>query len=430
MYFSDQPIIEDFNRFLAYLRQAGAVELTKGKALLRAADLEALNAQMHDPVVLKKNKPTQQDFILLNTFFHIGACADLWWPQRAGKDKFRLTLNTERIVIYDSMTDDERYGFLLQAFWCYLDRESAYNQRVFYGVGFFYENLPHFEPEKPITIKGTKIRNWFPKHLATMLTAFGLLRFTLDPKQKQEAGSYLVMETITLTESGKKILPILDTERSEVMWTNLDPYMTPALWEKIYEDDPDPNYFPPELSDFFEAFLPAFPGLRIATRLFPIERTIVQGIFSLKIALYPDCYRIIHIRSEATWDYLQTIIQDIFQFDNDHLYAFYLNGKQQYKEGNVVSDHREEFGTDGYPANLITLGETALKQGQEVLYIFDFGDNWEFRIEVLDILQAPDKPAKNKASWYTLIQSEGEAPKQYGRYDDEGDFEEDWEEYE
>lgn len=77
MYFSNLPIITDFNRFVDYIADAKAIELTKTAAKLRGSDLIALNERMHQPVHIEKNKPTQRDFVLLTAFYYIGLTAEL-----------------------------------------------------------------------------------------------------------------------------------------------------------------------------------------------------------------------------------------------------------------------------------------------------------------------------------------------------------------
>lgn len=46
--------------------------------------------------------------------------------------------------------------------------------------------------------------------------------------------------------------------------------------------------------------------------------------------------------------------------------------------------------------------------GQEILYLFDFGDNWAFQITVLSITTDAPEPAD-----YQVLKSVSEAPEQY-----------------
>jgi hypothetical protein len=144
-------------------------------------------------------------------------------------------------------------------------------------------------------------------------------------------------------------------------------------------------------------------------KMIPIEHPIVVGFFTFKVSLSASCYRVIEIHSKATLEDLHLAIQDIFDFDNDHLYAFYLNGRMNNQEGNVYSDPRGAFDYKEYSAVALSLGELGLHIGQSILYLFDFGDNWEFLVHLTDF-SASDKKSKSK---YKLIKTVGDAPQQY-----------------
>lgn len=69
---------------------------------------------------------------------------------------------------------------------------------------------------------------------------------------------------------------------------------------------------------------------------------------------------------------------------------------------------------DGGPyANEIVLEDLALYPGKTFLYLFDYGDEWEFKVEVEEI--DPDKPRPLKPQ---IVAERGTAPEQYPNYDD------------
>jgi hypothetical protein len=53
------------------------------------------------------------------------------------------------------------------------------------------------------------------------------------------------------------------------------------------------------------------------------------------------------------------------------------------------------------------LGEARLRDRQNILYLFDYGDQWEFEITVRVI----DEP--NQSTKPTIVKSVGESPEQY-----------------
>ena len=52
-----------------------------------------------------------------------------------------------------------------------------------------------------------------------------------------------------------------------------------------------------------------------------------------------------------------------------------------------------------------------LKEKQKFIYLFDFGDEWRFSCKVLKIEDGTQKNAE-------VVRSKGEAPPQYGGYDE------------
>ncbi|PSR21343.1 MAG: hypothetical protein C7B45_11215 [Sulfobacillus acidophilus] len=71
-----------------------------------------------------------------------------------------------------------------------------------------------------------------------------------------------------------------------------------------------------------------------------------------------------------------------------------------------------------FNADETTLGGIRLTVGQSFSYLFDFGDQWQFNLEVLDYL--PDEPNVNP----TLVACEGSPPPQYPTWDDDDDGDE------
>lgn len=414
MYFEDQPIIRDFNQFLDYLESTAPVLLTKRMKRLRAADLLVLDDKMTSPLELGKNRPAQKDFVYLNFFFHVGLVAELFTIQQGNKGAV-LNVRPERIQLYQALSADEHYGFLLQSLWCYFDWEMAFDRRPSFEVGQLFQTIEEgasrqqllFEfPERPLVTS---------KILAELLRSFGFFEYTLTDVSGWHGNTYLGIATLTLTEIGQKILPTLFRKRPIYIWGNLDPYMTRSGIERIYGPI-NPEEEPPlELQDFFAVFNSILPEWAVTKRLYPITQETIRGELIIKVLLEPKCYRVIRISAEAMLEDLHLAIQRIFDFDNDHLYAFFLNGATNYKAGNVFSDPRGMVSEPEYPADAFSLKEIGLYPGKELLYLFDFGDNWQFLLQVIAIEDTREIAAGHT---FELIKTKGEAPEQYPNWED------------
>jgi hypothetical protein len=442
MFFQTQPLIlSDFKRFIDYLTQAKRLELTKEKGYLRTADLLQLNALMHFRQEHINPKAQQVAFSLLNTFFHIGRSAQLYMARREGNSKpLLLTTNPERIQKYQEMNYDEQYFFLLETFWCYVNWDEAYDCRAFTD-GYFYQALFNYPAGKAVTVKEDQLKRAGvlrpPIYVFTveLFSIFGFLDLVWDKMLASRPSKYIFpYQALVLTELGERILPILFKARTQIYWGNQDPFLTPAIQERLkqfYEEQEEEKsdhdflrmgpFYDPSASDeeqgsfensnemsFVTAFEPHLPNLKVEQHLFPIAIPSIPGAYTFRIALNATCYREIRIDGENTMQDFHEVIQKLFDFDDDHLYAFYLNGGNTYGSGQVYADPRGQVMDNEKPAHLFSISELGLYPGMEILYIFDFGDNWQFMITVLEI-----ETKLKISSGYNVLKKVGESPEQY-----------------
>jgi len=136
--------------------------------------------------------------------------------------------------------------------------------------------------------------------------------------------------------------------------------------------------------------------------------------YVISVSLGTGCYRHIQISASATLYKLHQAILNAFEFDDDHMHAFFMDNKRWSQWDCYVSSKSE-------PADRLSkrysLQKAGLAKGKKFLYLFDFGDEWVFQCKVLrEMDEETDIPG--------VIRSVGEAPDQYPNY------EEDWEKYE
>ena len=182
-------------------------------------------------------------------------------------------------------------------------------------------------------------------------------------------------------------------------------------------------------------------------------------------------WRKIEMSADQTLEELHFAIQDAYEWDTDHLYSFFMSG-QAWDEGSeyrlpegsdpwrvpIEEDEEEEewpertpeererslralFGGgegmtveemqahvdafwDEYlaeedelgPGNvqITTLEELDLEPGQEFMYLFDYGDDWRFKVRV----HAINENADPDGEYPRLVESVGKAPEQYLIWDE------------
>ena len=116
-------------------------------------------------------------------------------------------------------------------------------------------------------------------------------------------------------------------------------------------------------------------------------------------------WRRLAVPSELSLDSLADAILDAFQFDNDHLYDFRF--RDESGKGRIY--HHPEM-DEGPWTTEITVGETGLPVKAEMVFTFDYGDRWEFKVRLERIDYGPDRCLAPQ-----VIESAGEAPEQYPR---------------
>ena len=90
-------------------------------------------------------------------------------------------------------------------------------------------------------------------------------------------------------------------------------------------------------------------------------------------------WRELLVENTITFEELHKIIQISFGWTNSHLYGFDINST-------LISVPDEEFENDDLNVNN-KITEFLFSKGQKCIYTYDFGDNWEHEIEIIDIIK-------------------------------------------
>ncbi|MEN6568262.1 MAG: plasmid pRiA4b ORF-3 family protein [Veillonellales bacterium] len=129
----------------------------------------------------------------------------------------------------------------------------------------------------------------------------------------------------------------------------------------------------------------------------------IEKMYVIKVLWKRGIWRRIQLSSRHTLHDLHKVILDAYEFDDDHLYAFFMEGKPWRGEA-YWSPQNDE----GPYADKIKLGSLNLEVKQKFLYLYDFGDEWTFSVQVEKIVET-DAPALKPM----ILESRGEAPEQY-----------------
>jgi len=115
------------------------------------------------------------------------------------------------------------------------------------------------------------------------------------------------------------------------------------------------------------------------------------------------------IGGDKTLADLHLAIQELFDWDDDHLYSFFMDNKYWGKGETYSTLGNEEDFLPSPPegkAHEKRLSSLALKAGDKFKYIFDYGDEWRCQIKFVGIREGEDQK-------YTIIEKHGTPPPQY-----------------
>ncbi|MDH3326432.1 MAG: plasmid pRiA4b ORF-3 family protein [Gammaproteobacteria bacterium] len=121
-----------------------------------------------------------------------------------------------------------------------------------------------------------------------------------------------------------------------------------------------------------------------------------------------DMMRKIEIESSSTLDDLHLAIQQAIDFDNDHMYEFFVSK-------NTRSRRKTTYDIDSNDVFDITLDDIyPIEAGNKLFYLFDYGDSWIFKIT--KTRKTPESAIEG-VLYPRVIESIGENPEQYEECD-------------
>jgi hypothetical protein len=144
-------------------------------------------------------------------------------------------------------------------------------------------------------------------------------------------------------------------------------------------------------------------------------------IFKAKLKYDKRTWRKIEIPAHMTLDDLAGAIIDSFKFDYDHLYSFFMSNKawdenSEYAHPEGLSEPitelkgRRIITKPSRPhADKVKLSSLNFELKQKFLFLYDYGDNWEFEIELVAFADSCKKSSK----YPQVTEVHGKAPRQY-----------------
>jgi hypothetical protein len=403
---SNPTLVRDFDLFIESIGHPDSYLTATG-----ALDRKTFNGLMERLRRLDASAPrTDAEYgLLLGLFQRLCLDGRLCVLGKA-RGKVKMT-PTDRLAAFRAMAPAGKFMALLETLWvdCNWERlplgpDGKGPRGV--EVAEIVDSLLRLKPGRPIGARGRAEGDYlwfFPGIQASLavLGFFGFLRCEVAPPSDRNPylNRHLVLSRATLTEMGAAFLKVLKEARPFILW-NLP-------WRRG-----DPPRFPGESIErgdggveqetaFADALAPLVAAWREDLVLSRPVRPVRKGTYVFRVAL-GKVSRTIALSHKHSLEDLHLAIQKAFRFDNDHLYAFFMDGKR-WSDDVYNSSWGEEppFAADARLAGL------DLYVGQNILYLFDFGDNWEFDVVLQEIAETPHKGPPR------MIERKGTPPRQY-----------------
>ena len=125
----------------------------------------------------------------------------------------------------------------------------------------------------------------------------------------------------------------------------------------------------------------------------------------------------VEVEASSTLADLHELILEAADFDDDHLYEFYIARTHRSRERIRFGDDDEDFGDrlKGTPWETAIEGLFPMPKNMKLFYLFDYGDHWVFQVS--RTRKKPFEPKPN-VDYPRIISESGDKPEQYPAMDD------------
>ena len=385
-------ILQDFQTLLDFIGDRG-IPVSGKQNLLPMKILAELNQLLSVPIQTNLKRPQQKSYPPINGLYLLLRASGLGQIEHRGKKAF-LKINSELLSCWEDFNPTERYCNLLES---WLIR--ANNEMLGERPNSLNEGTQCLQYWTFITKKEQKIPNYAEQkslnympgtHNLALMKLFGLVQIEYG---KPQAGKGYRIKKV-------KKLPLGEALTHIVAHTFFGEKM---IWES-------PEYSLMSFGELQPILQPYFPEWQNIFTLSQAEK--ISGIYTFKVSV-GKIWRRIAISSQMTLDTLSRLILESVDFDSDHLDMF------RYKNQlGCTAEITHPYASGSPSTDEVCIADLFLKEGDIMTYIFDFGDWWEFNLQL-------EKIADNDsgADYGAIIESQGEAPAQYLNWE-----EEDWEE--
>ncbi len=427
-----RPTIDNFELFCRYIEEKKP-KLTRARGELGKKNCFAINALLSKPRELDGPKYLQPSYPTINLFFHIILETGLFVLKNRNKGEAYLA-PSPILEKYRALDPLARYLLLFRIYWTRLDFDQLYcdssalfhhfmytklafealkdvqpNERVFANVEDFDSGYDRANPVHRLFVGVGMIVHHlsdfgFWEYEEANIPAFHTSKKDIDIKAVTPTPLGIAMINACRRRPYELYNKHRDEKRIERDWR--DESLRPII-ERLGLARPLSKQKIEPFEQAFEQIFPAVDAKSIDAILDHGKGKPTPGrggnVYIFKVSYSRNIWRRIKISSVHSLHHLHEAIQDAFEFDNDHSYAFFMDGRPWSQNA-----YWDRNAGDSPFADRATVGKLELVNGQKILYLFDFGDEWMFTVRVDEILYSDVPPVRP-----VVVEKKGDAPVQY-----------------
>ena len=405
-------ILQDFQMILDAIGTKG-IPVSAARHQFALKLLKDLNSKLVTPIDIDLKRPAQKSFPPLNGLYLLLRATGLVRIEAKGK-KFSMVLHPETYESWQRLNPDERYFTLLEAWLIRAHPEMLGEERSPMNEGSrVIRSWSDLATKSKLTFSTYRDQDrldyWPGFHNLSLMEMFGFLTITPGKPETGKGGRMKSLEVLPL---GQAMMPLLQAATFAA--------------DMMFESETDPTL---PFTDFQPTLQPYFPEWQQSLAV--PSNDFREGRYIFKISMeHHSAWRRIAIASDATLEDLSALILDAFEFaDYEHLDAFTYNNQLGRK---IRVMHPMALDGDRF-THQIQIGNLPIVEGTVMEYVFDFGDWWEFKVQLetiepkaepklsvrvsgsrkpqLQSLEADESPGE-------ILGGKGEAPPQYPDGDD------------
>jgi hypothetical protein len=407
-------ILQDFNTFLEYIEH-NKYKATNSLHHLSSKDLFQLNQGMQSPQKGVNERSRQPLYPMLHLFYHLFMVSGLGMLDPKTKSKTFFTPSPERYEYFRSLNETEQYFFLFKTLFQYCDFERISTEergiRIFYThVDELFKLVLKMEVGKWTDLKSESFgdRRMVFRFLGALIQYFSYLGFWECERDTEVLSRTIILiSRVKISTLGRAFAEVIVNKTPAVQWNQYLFFSASSgpVFGSFFDMESSPVSVSEPEGDLEDHFRHLFPEGRLGVVRVQVAQPYQAGKYVFKIwpVYHPKVWRRVEMTDQHTLEELHLMIQKVFDFDNDHLYSFFPDGDFRSK----IAYHDSRGGM-GLSAEEVTIGEIFLKEHQTLAYLFDYGDEWMFYVEL-------EKIEEGKASLSTprLLESKGKSPEQY-----------------